>query len=41
MANFIYGLIIGAVFAVVLMAVMFVSKDGDGDTRGKREKLRR
>ena len=27
MANFIYGLIIGAVFAVVLMAVMFVAKD--------------
>ena len=27
MINFIYGLIIGAVFAVVLMAVMFVAKD--------------
>ena len=29
MANFICGLIIGAVFAVVLMAVMFVAKDNE------------
>ena len=31
MANFIYGLIIGAVFAVVLMAVLFVAKDVDNN----------
>ena len=29
MANFIYGLVIGATLAVLFMAIMFVAKDKD------------
>ena len=37
MANFIYGLVIGATLAVLFMAIMFVAKDNEQEIKTRKE----